>query len=83
MQGAAPTGGAQALERAVLAYLEAHPHAADSVQGVARWWLGSMGVTASLLDVESVLKGLVARGVLRSVRLVDGTTLYSKAESDA
>jgi Fe2+ or Zn2+ uptake regulation protein len=83
MQGAAPPGDARALERAVLDYLRTHPHAADSVQGVARWWLGSAGVTASLVDVESVLKGLVARGVLRSVRLVDGTTLYSKAEPDA
>ena len=63
---------------AILAYLASHPHAADSAQGVARWWLGSSGSALALSDVESALKQLVARQALRQESLADGTTLYSK-----
>ena len=63
---------------AILAYLASHPHAADSAEGVARWWLGPGGSAFALSDVESALNQLVARQALRQESLSDGTTLYSK-----
>ena len=64
-------------ERAIRAYLASHPHAADSAQGVARWWLCSHRSKFTLSDVESALRELVARQELREEALSDGATLYS------
>lgn len=66
-----------AVVAAVVAHLQAHPLAADSALGVARWWIGGGHAGASLDDVETALELLVRRGVLRRLRLVDGTALYS------
>ena len=63
--------------RAILSYLSSHPHAADSVHGVARWWLGSQCSVVALSEVEAALRQLVARRELREESLSDGTTLYS------
>lgn len=69
------------LMRAILDHLGAHPRAADSAEGVAQWWLGALGSSAMLLDVEDALARLVASRRLRRVHLADGTVLYSKDES--
>lgn len=68
-----------ALMRAILAHLATHPHAADTAEGVSRWWLGGQGGASTLPEVEAALKQLVARRALREERLADGTTLYSKS----
>lgn len=66
------------LVRAILDHLASHPHAADSADGVARWWIGPRGAVPTLPDVELALRQLVARQELRQESLADGTTLYSK-----
>jgi hypothetical protein len=66
------------LVRVILKYLESHPHAADSAEGVARWWLDDRSAEVTLPEVESALRELVVRQALREEKLVDGTTLYSK-----
>jgi hypothetical protein len=71
------------LVHAILEHLASHPHAADSAQGVACWWLDGRGAAASLPEVESALRQLVARRALREERLADGTTLYSRSEGPA
>jgi Fe2+ or Zn2+ uptake regulation protein len=67
----------QALIDAILAYLSHHPQAADSADGVTRWWLARNGSGPSRLEVERALTKMVERGLLRSVELPDGTVLYS------
>ena len=57
-------------------HLAEHPNAADSVEGVTRWWLAGYRAGVSRQDVEEALEVLVQRGRLRSVRLADGNTLY-------
>lgn len=69
---------AQAIADAILAHLRQHPLAADSAEGVARWWLQPPLHGASLDEVERVLEALVARGVLRRVQLGGGGALYSQ-----
>lgn len=66
------------LVHAILDYLASHPHAADSAQGVARWWLGPLAAAVRLPDVECALRQLVARQALREESLADGTMLFSK-----
>ena len=62
---------------AIVAYLHAHPLAADSADGVRRWWLGAPGRVVGLHEVESALDVLVGRSVLRRLPLADGTVLYA------
>jgi len=66
------------VARAILEYLVRHPHAADSADGVARWWLGGLGAAVALPEVESALRQLVACRALCEERLADGTALYSR-----
>ena len=63
---------------AILGHLHTNPLAADSALGVARWWLGPPFDSATLEQVEQALEGLVAKGVLRRLRLSDGGVLYSQ-----
>jgi len=65
------------LMAAIEAHLESHPQAADSAEGVARWWLG--GIAASASEVERALFSLVQRQRVRRVTLPDGTSLYGGA----
>ena len=69
------------LTAAIEGHLESHPQAADSVEGVALWWLG--GMAASAQEVECALEGLVQRRRMRCVTLADGTSLYSRASGSA
>ena len=68
-----------ALIEAIEAHLAAHPVAADSAEGVVRWWLASRGVVASPEEVVLALAALVHQGRLRLVKLADGNTLYCGA----
>ena len=64
---------------ALLVYLGRHPQAADSLSGVARWWVGE----DSPFDIEQVrraLERLVACGALRRERLADGTDWYASTD---
>lgn len=66
------------LVRALEGHLATHPHAADSAEGVARWWLGAWSASTPLADVQQALNTLVDLQRLRCVRLADGSVLYSK-----
>ena len=65
-----------AVVLALLAYLARHPQAADTLPGVARWWVGDDG-RYSLEQVRSALDRLVDGGDLRRERLADGTDWYA------
>lgn len=63
-----PRPGAADLAEAVLAYLARHPEAADTVEGIARWWLNlppsAWPRLAVALD-RLVMVGRLERRVLR------------------
>ncbi|MBD3318175.1 MAG: hypothetical protein GF344_20520 [Chitinivibrionales bacterium] len=64
---------AKAIER----YLHAHPHAADTVDGVAIWWLTRQRFVETLDTVEQALEYLVATGDVKKTLTADGNPLYS------
>ncbi len=64
------------LIEAILAYLARHPQAADSVDGVARWWLARLGQTVLRDQVEQALNTMVELGLLRHFELPDGSVIY-------
>ena len=60
----------------LLDYLARHPQAADTLPGVARWWVGDDG-RYSMEQVQAALDRLVDGGELRRERLADGTDWYA------
>ena len=75
------TGAVDAVATAILHHLHAHPLAADSVEGVARWWLGPALADVSVEQVEQALELLVSRSALRRLALMDGSILYAQAST--
>ena len=58
-----------------------HPTAADTVDGIARWWLDGAEEPA-LKVVEAALEMLVHRGLLVRNPLPDGNFVYTRALSN-
>lgn len=67
------------IETAVLAYLDRHPNAADTLDGIANWWLPQQRYITAQVRIQAVLQKLVSRGVLQLRRLPDGAALYTRA----
>ena len=57
-------------------YLERHPQAADSVQGIVPWWLSSAGVELSEPVVQLALEVLEQRGRVMRTTLPGGQVIW-------
>lgn len=68
-----------AIAREIERYLADHPHAADTLEGIQRWWLREQRHPASQL--VRALERLEARGAV-SRNSVAGKTIYSAAGAD-
>ena len=68
---------AQDIER----YLQAHPHAADSVDGVLGWWLPRQRYEESAIKVQQALELLAQRGAVCK-RVLAGKVVYANARTD-
>ena len=72
---------ADGIAQAVVRYLQAHPHAADTVEGIMRWWLGpELGCVPSDA-LEQALAALVASGHVVRDSLGDGRFVYRRGPS--
>lgn len=65
------------IEMVLLAYLQQHPQAADTLRGIANWWLPLQRYENGCRQVEYALAELVAAGVLCREPLPDGEMLYT------
>jgi hypothetical protein len=52
---------------AVLQYLAEHPQAADTLAGIASWWLMRHEVRVTVTTLNRVLRALAERGVLEVI----------------
>lgn len=66
------------IEEAVLSFLDRHPQAADTLEGIAEWWLPQQRYVTAQARIEAVLQQLVNRGALQMRRLPDGTAIYTR-----
>jgi hypothetical protein len=66
----------QPLAARILDYLLEHPTAADSLRGVAEWWVGGEAVVDPAA-VEAALEALATRNLVHAELLADGTRLWS------
>lgn len=60
-------------------YITEHPRAADTPDGIRRWWVAPQRYGESLADVQSALGYLVERGRLARITVADGTVIYAGA----
>jgi hypothetical protein len=70
------------VEVVIRRYLENHPNASDSLEGVQRWWLGEGAVEAPAPTVQQALDRLVKKGTAVKKLLPDGTVVYAASDSD-
>ncbi len=59
-------------------YFELHPEAADSVEGIRRWWLTFPFTEESLETVKAALAYLEEAGNVVKRRVEGGTVVYSR-----
>jgi DNA-binding MarR family transcriptional regulator len=62
---------------AILRYLYAHPLAADSAEGIAKWWLPAEWCV-DVHTVEAALKRLLEQGLIQRRDNPDRHVLYSR-----
>lgn len=65
------------LRDLVLAYLDDHPTAMDTIDGIAEWWILRQQIDIEVRRVSKVLALLVADGVLEEVNQ-SGVRLYRR-----
>lgn len=75
-----PPSDSSALCRGILRYLQEHPAAADSLEGIASWWLSPAEFTVTAEAVQAALDQLVADHRLARIDLADGRVLYQSAD---
>ena len=65
------------VDRAVLAYLEAHPSAADTLEGITAWWLEQRRIRYGVEIVSGALERLISNGAVEKLRRHDeASTLF-------
>ncbi len=69
----------QSVAHAILRYISTRPNAAETAEGIARWWLTRQRFEDAKEIVESALDYLVANNSLVK-RNINGKTLYMKAD---
>lgn len=66
--------------RGILQYLHDHPEAADSLDGIASWWLPQSGLSVSIESVQAALAQLVEGHQIARIDLADGRTLFQSID---
>ncbi len=61
-------------------YFHEHPYAADTVEGIARWWLSHLDVEVSHSLVQQALDLLIAKSIAGVKKNCGGDAIYSCAE---
>lgn len=59
------------VDRSVLEYLEAHPSAADTLEGIAEWWLAQRRTRYGVEMVGRALERLIRSGQVEVFRRRD------------
>lgn len=68
-----PDAARQAM-RGLIAYWRSNPHAADTADGIQRWWLADLSLSRHAID--AALQHLVDEGRATAVTAADGRVRY-------
>ena len=64
------------LCRKILSYLEKHPNAGDTLEGIAVWWIEQQLIEELVDEVEEALESLVKKGLIQANISQPGLTIY-------
>ncbi|MET0649587.1 MAG: hypothetical protein ABW208_23495 [Pyrinomonadaceae bacterium] len=64
------------IVRQIQSYLEEHPAACDTLEGIAMWWFQRQRVNETVTNVYEALQELKASGRVLERRSPDGKPLY-------
>jgi hypothetical protein len=70
-------GRTRMIEDLIARYIVAHPHAADTVDGICDWWVAPDLPDAVRPEVQAAIDQLVARGTLAKSALPEGTLFHA------
>ena len=74
----AANSGIDALADRIRRYMRDYPSAADSLEGVAVWWLSGSAEAEWLRRVHDAIQLLVKQGEVSRRTLGDGTVIYER-----
>lgn len=60
----------------ILYYLQRHPGAADTLEGIVRWWLGQARIDISVEQVHEALEELIHQEIIKTETQKDGNILF-------
>lgn len=64
-------------------YLKNHPNAADTIEGITKWWLPRQGIEVSGLIVQQALDYLGSKSVVKCNTNLSGNKVYSSNKAKA
>jgi Fe2+ or Zn2+ uptake regulation protein len=71
----------ESIEKMILAYLEKNPDAADTAEGILKFWMQRENAEITSAKVSRTLEKLLKKGLLQAFQSADGT-LYYKLKKD-
>ena len=75
--GEDPEGHIEVIAGEILGYLRSRQNAADTVEGIARWWIKRQRLDEALAQVQAALDRLVSETRLEARVSPTGRTLYA------
>jgi len=70
----------EGIERLILRYLQEHPDAKDTLEGIAQWWVLRSWTELRVAQVETAVSALLANGLLVETRGRGSQPLYGLNE---
>ena len=64
-------------------YLKNHPNAADTIEGITKWWLPEQGIEVSKLVVQQALNYLGFKSVVKCNTSLSDNKVYSSNKVNA
>lgn len=67
----------QKIAEQIAGYLNNHPNAADTIEGIAQWWLPGKRMEVSITIIQRALNQLVSSSVVEFSTNISGHKVYS------
>jgi hypothetical protein len=74
------TRSVEALAREIQAYLDQHPAAADTLEGILAWWIARQRMAESADEVQQALDYLVSQQRIQAHHRQGGTVVYRRPD---
>ena len=70
----------KAIAEEIKAYLKSRGHVADTIDGIAHWWVLRQRMHEERIKVERAVEYLCASDLISKHQLADGTVIYGAKE---